>query len=249
MLAAGEAALLLGAGLVGGMLNAVAGGATLITFPALLAVGLPPVVANASNALALTPGHLLAALADRAKLPPARALALPLLITLACGIAGAVLLLATPARLFIALVPALIGFATLVFALGPALQRAARARAPRRGVRLAGLAGGALYGGYFGAGLGVMLLALLVATGPEAPREANAVKNVLSTAAGLAAVLVLASAGTIAWGPALTMLAGAFAGGYLGGRLIAILPARAARAIVVTAGSAMTAAYAWRYWG
>src|SRR5215813_9636778 len=115
----GIGALLFGAGLAGGIANAMAGGATLITFPAMLASGLPPIVANASNAVAVTPGHVVAALADRARLPRFdRALGLALAASFGGGALGAILLLATPERLFTLLVPALIGIATLVFALG-----------------------------------------------------------------------------------------------------------------------------------
>jgi len=124
---AGIAALLFGAGVVGGAVNALAGGATLLTFPAMLAAGLPPVVANASNAVALTPGHLVAAIADRAALPrDLRRLATPVVVALLGGGLGAMLLLATPDRLFTACVPILVGAATLLFALGPVLRRAAQ---------------------------------------------------------------------------------------------------------------------------
>src|SRR5215468_11009862 len=115
----GIGALLFGAGLAGGVANAMAGGATLFTFPAMLASGLPPIVANASNAVAVTPGHVVAALADRARLPRLdRALVLALAASLVGGALGAILLLVTPERLFTLLVPALIGTATLVFGLG-----------------------------------------------------------------------------------------------------------------------------------
>jgi uncharacterized membrane protein YfcA len=116
--------LLFGAGLAGGVANAIAGGATLITFPAMLAAGLPPVLANASNAVAVTPGHLIAACADRHVLPPAdRRMLAAILAVLLGGTVGAVLLLTTPERLFTLLVPALIGVATVIFAFARPIQR------------------------------------------------------------------------------------------------------------------------------
>jgi len=186
----GIGALLFCAGLAGGVANAMAGGATLITFPAMLAGGLPPIVANASNAVAVTPGHVVAALADRARLPPLdRALGLALGASLVGGALGAILLLATPERLFTLLVPALIGIATLVFALGrqglgrQGLGRQGLGRrvgsgavvdgARSQGLRSALLMPMSVYGGYFGGGAGVMYLAVLFVTGREDIRQAN----------------------------------------------------------------------------
>src|SRR5215510_691815 len=181
----GIGALLFGAGLAGGVANAMAGGATLFTFPAMLAGGLPPIVANASNAVAVTPGHVVAALADRARLPQFdRALGLALAASLVGGALGAILLLATPERLFTLLVPALIGIATLVFALGrQGLGRQGLGRrvgsgavvdgARSQGLRSALLMPMSVYGGYFGGGAGVMYLAVLFVTGREDIRQAN----------------------------------------------------------------------------
>src|SRR5262245_28648647 len=186
----GIGALLFCAGLAGRVANAMAGGATLITFPAMLAGGLPPIVANASNAVAVTPGRVVAALADRARLPPLdRALGLALGASLVGGALGAILLLATPERLFTLLVPALIGIATLVFALGrqglgrQGLGRQGLGRrvgsgavvdgARSQGLRSALLMPMSVYGGYFGGGAGVMYLAVLFVTGREDIRQAN----------------------------------------------------------------------------
>src|SRR5260370_41854843 len=117
--------LLAGAGLLGGIANAVAGGATLITFPAMLAAGLPPIIANASNAVAVTPGHFIAAMADREKIPPLSPRFLLLVLTaLVGGVAGALLLLVTPSGLFTLFVPPLIATATLIFACSQSIQAA-----------------------------------------------------------------------------------------------------------------------------
>jgi uncharacterized membrane protein YfcA len=247
-------ALLFGAGLAGGIANAIAGGATLITFPAMLAAGLPPVIANASNAVAVTPGHLVAAFADRGKLPRADVrLATAIAGSIFGGGLGAVLLLVTPERLFTLLVPALIGLATLVFACGRVIQdRVARAFGDHGGdhtvARAVLLAPTAVYGGYFGAGLGVMLLAVLSITGREDVRAANALKNLLATAVSATTITIFTIQGVVRWPETLVMLLGAVVGGFLGGRLVKVLPAALIRALVIAIGAAMTAAYAWRYW-
>jgi len=247
----GAAALLLGAGLVGGVVNAVAGGATLITFPAMLAAGLPPLIANVSNAVALTPGHLVAALTDRRRLPtPDCRLAATSGIAIAGGAIGAGVLLVTPERLFTALVPALIGLATLVFACGAHIQAVLARKHRDRGelVRDVLLLPTAAYGGYFGAGLGVMLLAALTVTGREEIRAVNALKNLLATAVSLASVTIFAIQGVVRWPETIVMLAGASCGGLLGGKLIAVLSPRSVRTLVTAIGALMTGLYAWRYW-
>jgi uncharacterized membrane protein YfcA len=245
------AGLLLGAGLIGGVVNAIAGGATLITFPAMLAAGLPPLIANASNAVAVTPGHLMAALADRRQLPAFdRRLATTVVLAMAAGAVGAVLLLVTPERLFTALVPALIGLATLMFALGGRIRIALSRHFHAQGdiARNALLFPSAVYGGYFGAGLGVMLLAVLAITGREEIRAINAIKNLLATAVSLATVTIFTIQGVVRWPETLLMLAGASSGGVLGGKLIAVLPPAIVRSLVIAIGVLMTAIYAWRYW-
>jgi len=245
----GIAALLFGAGLAGGAANAMAGGATLITFPAMLAGGLPPIVANASNAVAVTPGHVVAAFADRARLPrPDRALGLALGASLVGGALGAILLLATPERLFTLLVPALIGIATLVFALGPRIRSSDGAGTRSDGLRSAFLVPLSVYGGYFGGGSGVMYLAILVVTGREDVRQANVLKNLLASVVSMVTIAIFVARGLVSWPETIVMLVGAVAGGFLGGRLIAVLSPATVRAIVVLAGTAMTLVYAWRYW-
>ncbi|MGE3065411.1 MAG: sulfite exporter TauE/SafE family protein [Hyphomicrobiaceae bacterium] len=242
-------ALLLAAGVAGGLVNAIAGGATLITFPAMMAAGLPPIIANASNAVAVTPGHLLAAIADRSQLPPRDA---ALLATVGAavigGAAGAVLLLVTPDRLFTLLVPALVAAATAVFAFSSRIQRAVARKGRIDTARRPLVTAMAVYGGYFGAGLGVLLLAALLVTGKDDLRRANALKNVLATAVSAASLIIFAAQGIVNWPATLTMLAGAIAGGYAGGRLVAWLPQPAVRAAVVTFGCLMSVLYALRYW-
>jgi hypothetical protein len=247
----GIAALLFAAGVAGGTANAIAGGATLVTFPAMLASGLPPIVANASNALAVLPGALVAAFADRARLPRFDgALGAVLAASLAGGAAGGVLLMLTPERAFALMVPALIGAATLIFAFGKRIQAAVKGLGSGSARLRAGLVFPAtVYGGYFGAGLGVMLLAVLSITGREDIRTANALKNLCSTVANLTAVVVFVARGLISWPETGVMLTGAVAGGYLGGRLIAVLPPQAVRTAIIAIGTVVTVVYAWKMWG
>lgn len=240
--------MLFGAGFLGGLANAIAGGATLITFPAMLASGLPPVIANASNALAVLPGALMAAWANRGKLPGwSNGFALLLVSALLGGAFGGVLLMLTSDRLFSLLVPALIGFATLIFAFGKRIQGMVRGLADgSEAAHRPDLPG--RYGGYFGAGLGVMLMAVLAITGHEELRQANAIKNVAYQVANLTAVVVFVVMGLIAWPQTLVMLVGAACGGFSGGKLMAVLPAQAVRSTIIVIGCAMTLIYAWRAW-
>lgn len=242
--------MLFGAGFLGGLANALAGGATLITFPAMLASGLTPIIANASNALAVLPGALMAAWADRSKLPPwSAAMAGILVAALAGGAIGGVLLMMTSDRVFAVLVPALIGFATLIFAFGKRIQKSVKGLADgHAGLRIGLVLPATIYGGYFGAGLGVMLMAVLAITGHEELRTANALKNVASTVANLTAVVIFVVQGLIAWPQTLVMLVGAACGGFAGGKLIAVLPAQAVRTTIILIGCAMTVIYAAKAW-
>ena len=247
----GIGALLFGAGLAGGIANALAGGATLITFPAMIASGLPPIVANASNAVAVTPGHFVAALSDRAQLArPDQALVCALLATIVGGALGAVLLLVTPERLFTLLVPALIGIATLVFALGRRVRaHDEQGQSARSGLlRWALLVPTSIYGGYFGGGSGVMYLAVLVVTGRETIRQANVLKNLLASVVSAVTIIIFVIQDVVRWPETVVMLMGAVVGGFLGGRLVTVLAPTTVRVIVILAGVLMTMVYAWRYW-
>lgn len=246
--------MLFGAGVAGGVLTAVVGGAGLITFPALMAAGLPAIVANASNAVAMTPGNIAGAVADLGRLRADRAFAGLLAVCVLGGLAGAGLLLVTPERAFTMVVPLLIGLATVLFAAAERIQRWTRASSgrgdggPATGLRLLLLAPAAVYGGYFGAGFSVMLLAILFVTGANDFRNANVVKNLLSGLTGLVPVVVFIVQGIVAWPQALAMMAGALVGGLLGGRLVRVLPQKLIRFVVITVGSTLTLIYAWRYW-
>jgi uncharacterized membrane protein YfcA len=250
-----QAGLLLAAGLTGGTVNAIAGGATFFTFPAMLAVGLPPVVANASNTVALWPASCAAALTDWRQLWAERSMAAPLIgIGLAGGLTGALLLLVTSNDTFRVLVPFLLLLATVVFAGSGRLLRWLRRHRPadRAGPRLrhpailALIGFCAIYGGYFGAGIGIMMMAGLTVAGIERLHLANAMKNLLAAAINGIAVVVFVVSGIVAWPATLIMLAGAIGGGFLGARLARRIPAPALRAVVVTVGTLLTAWYFWR---
>lgn len=244
--------LLLSAALCAGALNALAGGGSFLTLPALFQVGLPPIAANATSTVAVSPGYLGSTLGFRTELArlPARLLWRDSGICALGGLAGAGLLLVTPARLFVAVVPWLLLFATVVFAAGPWLIRrlhrpssapaSAEPAAAPRWRRTLGLAAVSVYGGYFNGGLGILLLALYQATGVQDLRDANALKNLNSLVLSTVSVLTFAWAGQVRWPQALGMALAAIAGGYLGAALTRRLPAAWVRAIVIATGLGMT---------
>jgi uncharacterized membrane protein YfcA len=249
--------MLLAAGVAGGALSALVGGASLVLFPAMLAAGLPPVVAVASNTTAITPGNFLAALADRSQLPRFdRAFYLLVAVSLLAAGAGAVLLMLTPERLFELLVPLLLAFGTLLFAyaapigafLGQLSFGRSRTTLHPNAVGIAMMLPVSLYGGYFGAGVGVLLIAALSVANGGDYRSANVTKNFVGSLNNLVAAVVFASQGMIAWPPVLIVGGGAVAGALAGARLARILPAAAARRMVIGFGMLLTGIYAWRYW-
>lgn len=243
--------LLFGAGIIGGVINAIAGGATLITFPIMLLAGLPPVLANATNAVAIAPGHWLAAVGDRQKLPRLdQHLLWTLIIAFVAAMAGALLLLELPGETFMLPVPALIGLATALFALAPWIGRwTSHRHSPQvsKGA-LPALILSSLYGGFFGAGLGILLSAVLSLREPEDIRKVKVLKNLIAGTVSLAAVVVFIGHGAVLWKAALPMLAGALFGGYAGGHLTRWLPGWVVRVIVICTGALMTVFYARQYW-
>lgn len=237
-----ELLFLAGAGLLAGGLNAVAGGGSLVLFPALLAVGLPPLAANVTNSVAVWPGYVGAAVGYRTELSgQGRRVAALAGTALLGGGTGAVLLLATPERLFEQIVPGLVIAASLLLAVQPAVTRWVG--------RLPGSAGGhgsvllhvalffgAVYGGYFGGALGVLLLAILGVFLVDHLQRLNAVKTVLSLLVSTVALVAFALFGPVQWWAVAVAAPATLVGGYLGARLARRLPARALRAIVVVFG-------------
>lgn len=236
--------MLFAAGLLGGGANAIAGGGTFFTFPALIASGLDPLVANASNAVAIYPGHAAAVPAYRAELRASgRALTGRCLVVGVGGLAGALLLLGTGRALFEGLVPWLLLFATVLFACAGRLQSLARGLhdRPARGLLVEFVF--AVYGGYFGAGLGILLMAALTIVGVRDMQMANAQKNLLATLVTTLSVVTFSAAGIVAWPQTLAVLAGALAGGYFGARTARHIPARALRTVVVLTGLGLSVFY------
>jgi uncharacterized protein len=246
----GIPALLGLAAFAAGVLNAMAGGGSFLTFPALVFAGVPPIVANATSALAVSPGYLGSTLGFRAELRqlPARRLRTETALAAVGGVAGACLLLLTPGPWFRGLVPWLLLFATALFVLAPWLAKRRPASAPTATSRWRGpgLLGVAVYGGYFNGGLGILLMALYSSTGEKDLHTTNALKNLNSLVLSLVSVATFALAGAIAWGPALLMMAAATAGGYAGARWSKKLPVAVVRGLVIATGLLMSAVFFWR---
>jgi uncharacterized membrane protein YfcA len=240
--------LLVAAAFGAGALNAIAGGGSFLTFPALVFTGLPPIVANATSAVAVSPGYLGSTLGFRAELSalPRERLVREGVVCALGGVGGALLLLVTPAKVFSAAVPWLLLFATGLFAVGPRLVAARQRRGAQAVHPLAqslGLLAVAVYGGYFNGGLGILLMALYTLTGERQVHTANALKNLNSLLLSLLSVAAFAWAGAIAWPQALVMMVAATLGGFIGARLARRLPASGVRAVVVVTGVVMAAAF------
>ncbi len=243
---AAEIALLLGAGVWAGAQNALAGGGSFVTLPALMATGLDARVANLTSTIALFPGQITTALANRHMVSGIGPLGFPvlLIISLLGGVAGALLLLATPSDLFRRMLPWLVLAATLLFARG-AFGRKLDAAGLGAGPLGIGQFGVAIYGGYFGGGIGFLMLALFTLAG-AAVKEAQANKNALAATMNLSGAMVFALSGEAAWGPALVLGAGSTLGGYAGARMIAHVPDKGLKVGVVLIGLALFAALIWR---
>lgn len=252
-----EIAGLLIAGVLGGAIASLVGGASLVTFPILVASGLSPLIAATTNIVALAPGILSAAYYDRSQLPKFRgSFAALVLSSLAGATLGALLLLATPVKVFSYLVPLLLGFSTVLFAYSRRFSQFMRDRAERLGEGGAGRWGNTIavllpvsvYGGYFGAGVGVLLLGVLsIGTGGDY-RTANVIKNLVTSLNSVAAALVFALHGAVAWPQCLTMMAGGMLGGFIGARVAQVVPREVMHYAVVVIGGALTVLFAWRYW-
>ena len=233
------------AGFCGGAVNAVAGGGTNLSFPALLWLGLPPVTANATSAVALWPGSLSGALGFRRALRGIDRRWLRLLLpSLLGGTLGAVMLVEGPPHAFAAAAPWLVLGSTLLFACEPALRRSLPQLASHHSLVLAHVAQLliSIYGGYFGAGIGILMLASLGLSGVDDLAQASGLKNLLAAAIKGAAVVYLALGGAVVWTVAAVMALGALAGGWAGAHLAQRLPQRALRAAILVLGALMTIA-------
>jgi len=232
-----------GAAVAAGLINALAGGGTLIAFPILTLLGVPPVVANVTLTVALSPGYLGGALAQRQLLAGQKKRLLALVpVSVVGGIAGGFLLLHTSEQLFRSVVPYLILLAAGLLAVqGPVRKLLGRAEghgASNAGpVTLLCIAAAGVYAGYFGAGVSIVTLAILGLTINESLTRLNAVKQALSFAMNIAAALFFVFSGKVDWTVAAIMAVGALAGGMLGGRLANRISPTVLRVVVVAFGT------------
>lgn len=251
-------ALIIAGGFAGGVMNALAGGGTFFSFPALLAAGIAPVSANATNAVALWPASLSAAWALRRELRilPLHSYLLPLAgAALIGGLGGGLLLLLTSDQLFYRLIPWLLLLATLLFTFSKSLARLVVSQQTREESPRLGPVGFlcqllvSLYGGFFGAGMGIMMIASLAIAGRTQVVEINAIKSLLSSVIYSVATLTFVIAGAVHWPALLIMLTGTIAGGYCGGRLARRLPDAWLRALVILIGWSLSLLYFYKVYG
>lgn len=235
-----EAVAVLLAGVAAGTVNTIVGSGTLITFPVLLALGYPPVVANVSNTVGLVPGSLSGALGYRRELAGQRSRLLRLgAASLAGGLTGGLLLLGLPEAAFRAIVPALIALVVVLVIAQPRLNAllAQPHRHAHGGVALlAGVFVAGMYGGYFGAAQGVLLIALLAIFLDEDLQRVNAAKNVLAGLVNAVAALLFIAVAEVAWLPAALIAVGSVAGAQLGASVGRRLPAGLLRGVIVVVG-------------
>ena len=243
--------ILLFAAFFAGAQNALAGGGSFITFPSLLLLGMDARAANITSTIALFPGQVTTGLANRKLVTGAESLSFKALfaISLIGGVLGAILLLKTPTHFFDLLVPFLILFATSVFVWGSFFRKSGEQKKP-----LGRFAAGAvqfciaIYGGYFGGGIGLLMLAALTLAGLPV-RNAGATKNMLAAVMNASAVAIFAFSGQARWIPAAVVAVGAIAGGWAGAWALHRVNERVLRIGVVVIGIALTIAMFWRAYG
>jgi uncharacterized membrane protein YfcA len=248
--------LLFPAALIAGAINSVAGGGSFFTFPALLFTGIPAIPANATSTVAVWPGSVASAVAYRNRLPWRARLLVPLIVaSLAGGLTGAKLLLHTPQEIFLRIIPFLFLVATSFFAFGRRLLKYTVAWAhteARPPMLLVGTVAAlqfvtAVYGGFFGGGMGILMLAILTILPLGDIHAMNAVKTVLGTATNGVAIVAFIAAKIIYWPQGLLMLSGAVLGGYAGAHYAQkVNPARV-RVVVVVYGFAMSFIFLLKY--
>lgn len=245
-----DALLVTLAGVGAGMINAIVGSGTLITFPTLLVLGYPPLTANVSNNIGLVAGSGAASYGYRTELAGQPLLPRLLPLSLVGSVVGAALLLVLPAAAFRSIVPVLIALALVLVLVGPRLQAAAARRRERQGegegmpgghaVALGvGVFVGGVYGGYFGAAQGVLLMGLLSALSTEPLQRLNGLKNVLVTAVNLVAAVafLIFAREYVSWPVVLLIALGSLVGGLLGARIGLRLSPAALRAVIVVVGA------------
>jgi uncharacterized membrane protein YfcA len=255
----GHAILLFFAAAIAGTLNAVAGGGSFVSFPALLFTGVPAVPANATNTVALWPGLAASTVAYLRRLNAPMRLMVPLLVTSAAGgWAGALLLLRTPQRTFLRLVPWLLLGGTLLFAFGNKIRASAGRSAIVDDLRQLSWQAItvtsllqlllAVYGGYFGAGIGFVTLGMLAALGMRDLLAMGAIRTLLAATINAAAVITFISAGAVLWPQCLVMIAGALSGGWFGAHYAQKADPRMIRDVVIAIGLLMSAYFFVTTW-
>ena len=248
--------LLFVAAALAGAMNSVAGGGSFFSFPALIFTGVLPIPANATNTVAVWPGSVASVFSYRRRLPRSPRLMVPLItISVAGGVGGAVVLLHTPQATFMKLVPYLFGIATLLFAFGKRmtsrLGRVIKRTGPPPWPVLATLTTAqffiSVYGGFFGGGMGILMLAMLEMIHLEDIHAMNGLKALLGTAINGAAVATFIVAKQVVWPQGILMIVGAVGGGYWGAFYAQKIDPRWVRATVIAVGAGMTAYFLWRY--
>ncbi|SNZ06521.1 sulfite exporter TauE/SafE family protein [Cohaesibacter gelatinilyticus] len=251
-----EIMVLVIAAFMAGILNAIAGGGSFLTFPALVFAGVPAIPANATSAVAVFPGYLSSTLGFKEELLSydRRALSLLTVLSILGGVLGALLLMVTSSSVFNFIVPWLLLVATLLFAFDKSLRRWSRSESTESasegqiesiGKKTATLVV-TTYGGYFNGGLGIILLALFSGLGMRDMHMMNGLKNGLSFILSAASVTTLALAGLVYWQEAIIMMVAATIGGYAGAYLARLLPVHIVRAIVIAVGFGMSIAFFMR---
>ncbi len=242
-------ALLVAAAFVAGVINTVAGGGTLVTFPALLFAGLNPIDANASSVVALLPATFLVGWVYRQHILAVTEVdvAAFLMLSLVGGLIGAILLLSTPSAIFAAFVPWLIAIATAIFAIGnfASLQSLQRVKLGRRGA-LATHFVISIYGGYFGGGIGFLLLAAFTLFGMRNINAMNGLKMIVVGVMTITAIVVFIIAGVVRWAETLPMCLGSLAGAYVAARTAQRLDQRLIKGFIIVMGTVLAVLFFWR---
>ncbi|MGH9328140.1 MAG: sulfite exporter TauE/SafE family protein [Terriglobia bacterium] len=249
-----NAILLFVAALIAGVINSVAGGGSFFTFPALLFTGVPAIPANATSTVAVWPGSVASAVAYRNRLPRSARLLVPLIVvSVAGGIAGAGLLLHTPERTFLRLIPFLFFAATLLFAFG---KKIFKTTSPHENAKVSWrVVSGvtvlqfftAVYAGFFGGGMGILMLAFLTLLPLADIHAMNSVKTVLGATANGVALIIFVAARIIFWPQGVLMLIGAVLGGYGGAHYAQKLSPARVRGFVVVVGFALSFIFLFKY--
>lgn len=239
-LTTGQEVLIGFAGLGAGIINGVAGGGSLVSFPALLAVGYPALTANVTSTVGIWPGYLGGVAGFTAELDGQRERLLNVApVVIAGSVVGGIILLTTPSAAFAAVAPALVLFASALFAVQPVLARRLRAGTASQSHRIAlhiGTFLASAYGAYFGAGLGVVLLAVLGSCIPDTLTRINGMRSVLALVINTIAAVIFVADGRVSWLAAGLLAGGSLVGGYVGARVARLVPSIVLRVVVIGLG-------------